>query len=145
MEQSQFKQAEESNEYHSMLIAHLDALSVLYFKVQCDYAKSTRSEETFNHCLAERIVITDHIIPKLEGGGEKTRELLEEFKKFSDWTENILIPKIKNEESKRVHKLFKLIIKAYDKLGLTNNVQAIQNLFTISNSTISATKKWGHV
>ena len=119
MEQ-QFKQADQSNQYRDILILHLDAMTIMYRNLIRDYAKSVKDEDIHNECLSEMVVIMDHLFPKLEGGGERTSKLLKEFEEFADWTENITIPKIHLSEDEKIHKLFKLILKAYDVLGLSN-------------------------
>lgn len=116
----ELKQAQMTNQYRDILILHLDALTILYRNVLRDYARSALDEEQFNECLTEMIVILDHLYPKLEGGGVKTQELLEQFNEFVDWTENIMIAKTDIKERTKLHKLYKLILKAYDILGLSN-------------------------
>lgn len=120
VEMEQLKQATVTNQYRDILILHLDALTIMYRDVLRDYAKSVIDEERFNECLTEMIVILDHLYPKLEGGGERTKFLLKEFDDFISWTENVMIPKINIEEQKKLHRLYKLILKAYDVLGLSN-------------------------
>jgi len=116
----QLKQADMTNQYRDILILHLDALSILYRNVLRDYAKSVMDEDKYNDCLSEMIVIMDHLYPKLEGGGDRTKDLLKQFNEFINWTENIIIPKAQIEERKKLHQVYKLILKAYDVLGLSN-------------------------
>ena len=58
-------------------------------------------------------------MPKLKGSGSNTDELLKKLEEYVPWTENILLPKVEIEERRKVHTLFKLIIEAYDVLGLS--------------------------
>lgn len=119
MELDELKQADVKSQYLEMLILHLDELTILYRNLLIQYAKSTIDEELFDKCISETVVLIDHLLPKLEGGGDSTAELVEEFKEFEGWTNNILLPKGRVEERKKLHKAFKLIIKAYNVLGLT--------------------------
>jgi len=119
MVDEQLKQATASLQYRDILILHLDALTIMYRELLRDYAKSVLDEDKYNECLTEMVVIMDHLMPKLEGGGQGTEKLLESFSEYVGWTENIMIPKTKLEERQKLHSLFKLILKAYDVLGLS--------------------------
>jgi len=119
MEQ-QIKQATVTTQYRDILVLHLDALTILYRELLRDYIKAKYDEDNFDKCITEMVVILDHIIPKLEGSaGANAPKLLEKLNKFIEWTENIMIPKSMESEKERMHTLFKLIIKAYDVLGLS--------------------------
>lgn len=117
--EAQFKQAIATTQYRDILILHLDALTIMYRELLRDYAKAVLDEEKYNNCLTEMIVIVDHLMPKLEGGGVRTEKLLKSFKEYEDWTENIMIPKAIIKERKRIHTLFKLILQAFNVLGLS--------------------------
>jgi len=116
---TQLQQAAVTTQYRDILILHLDVLTVSYRDLLRHYAQGSADETMFNDCLTEMIVILDHLHPKLEGGGQKTEALLEQFKEFASWTENIMIPKANMDQRTKMHKLFKLIVKAYDVLGLS--------------------------
>jgi hypothetical protein len=60
------------------------------------------------------------LYPKLEGGGDKTKDLLEDFKEFEKWMEKAATPKVNLTEAEKIPKLHRLILRAYHKLGLTN-------------------------
>ena len=64
------------------------------------------------------VVTAAHILAKLEGLGDKAKPLLKEFEEFRPWMDNILKPKELNE-SKKIHKLFRLLLRSYDLLGLS--------------------------
>lgn len=117
---TEFKQAAETNLYLEMLILRVKDITDIYSNLLTKYAKITTDEEVFNAFLSEMIVVACHLLAKLEGSGEKAKPLLEEFKEFEPWLDDISIPKIKIEETKKVHKLFRLILRAYDLLGLSN-------------------------
>ena len=118
--EDQIKQATVSLQYRDILILHLDSMTLLYREVLRDYAKTKLDEENFNECLTEMVIIIDHLLPKLEGSGNSTKRLLEKFNEYNSWTENIMVPKVDMSERKKLHNLFKLILKAYDVLGLSH-------------------------
>ena len=115
----QLQLANVTTQYRDILILHLDALTIMYRDLLREYARGSANERKFNDTLSEMLVIYDHLYPKLEGGGQKTEALLKEFREFEAWTENIIIPKSDIEERKKLHRIFKLILKAYDVLGLS--------------------------
>jgi len=118
--EDQLKQATASLQYRDILILHLDSMTLLYREVLRDYAKTKLDEENFNECLTEMVIIIDHLLPKLEGSGGTAKELVSQFNEYFSWTENIMIPKVDIKERKKIHNLFKLILKAYDVLGLSH-------------------------
>jgi len=117
---TEFKQAVETNLYLEMLVLRIKDITDIYSNLLTRYAKITTDEDVFNAFISEMIVVTDHLLAKLEGIGEKAKPLLKEFKEFEPWLDDISIPKIHIEETKKVHKLFRLILRAYDMLGLSN-------------------------
>ena len=117
---TEFKKADDSNIYGDMLILRIRDISDLYSTLLTKYAKITTDEDVFNMFLSEMIVVADHLLAKLEGIGDKAKPLLKEFEEFQPWLDNIALPKIDIEETKKVHKLFRLILRAYDLLGLSN-------------------------
>ena len=119
MEPQQIKQADVSKLYLENLILHLDALTILYRELLRDYTQVKMDEINYNKCLTEMVVVMIHLLPKLEGGGAGTEPLYKDFAEYETWSENILIAKLDIEERKKIHKLFKLIIKAYDVLGIS--------------------------
>ena len=76
-------------------------------------------EELFNTFVSELLVTTAHIYHKLAGSGEKAKDLIEQYDEFLPWLDNITIPKTDVEEQKKIHKLYRLILKTYDFLGLS--------------------------
>jgi hypothetical protein len=117
---AEFKQAEQTNLYLEMLILDIRDISKLYGLLLTKYAKITTDEEIFNEFLAYSLVAVSHILAKLEGSGEKATTLLKEFEEFQPWLDDISIPKLNIEETKKIHKLFRLILKSYDLLGISN-------------------------
>ena len=120
MGMTEYKQADMSNIYRDMLILRMKLISDVYSDLLMGYAKITMDEETFNAFISEMVVITDHLLAKLEGSGDKAKPLLQEFDEFKPWLDDVSIPKREIEERKKVHKLFPLILRAYDMLGLSN-------------------------
>lgn len=117
---TEFKQAAETNLYLEMLVLRIKDITDIYSNLLTKYAKITTDEEVFNAFLSEMLVVTAHLLAKLEGAGDKAKPLLAEFEEFKPWLDDISIPKIKIEETKKVHKLFRLILRAYDMLGLSS-------------------------
>jgi len=116
----EMKLAEESNIYRDILLLRMRDLSDLYSALLSKYAKFTTDEDLFNSVLSEMVVISSHLIAKLQGGGDNAKEILHQFDEFLPWLDDISIPKRDIDETKKIHKLFRLILKAYDLLGLSN-------------------------
>jgi hypothetical protein len=116
----EIKQAEESNIYRDMLILRMKDITDLYSGLLSKYAKLATDEDLSNSFLSEMLVVAAHLIAKLEGSGDKGKPLLSEFDEFRPWLDDISIPKRSVDESKKMHKLFRLILKSYDLLGLSN-------------------------
>lgn len=114
------QRAEETYQYRELLIYHLDKLTLLFGDYLSNEARGARDELLVNNMLAEMIVLSAHLYPKIQGGGKQTEMLLQEFKSFLPWITDIKIPKAYPEQRKKIPELFRLIIQAYDKLGLSN-------------------------
>jgi hypothetical protein len=112
--------AVDTADYRLSLIISLEDLS----KVRSDYmnhlGKVSEDKELTRKFVCMLVVIMEHLLPKLEGGGEKWKTELAEFEEFKTWSDNILIPLNDTEELKKVHKLWRLILKAYDVLNISN-------------------------
>lgn len=120
-----YKQAEETVEWRDILIDHLDVLMVLYADLLCKNANSPHGllindDGLFNKTLSEMIVISKAILPKLKGSGGNVKHLVEEYETFEPWLNDMSIPKTREEERRRVHLLYDLIMHSYDALGLCN-------------------------
>lgn len=113
------RQAVETADYRLSLILSLEDVSRLYSELLSHYAKVSENKELIRNCICKMVVLMNHLLPKLEGTG-KHKELLEQFNEFRPWSDNILLPVNDTDELKKVHKLFRLILKAYDVLGLSN-------------------------
>ena len=120
MDQQAVKYADDNAEYKLSLIIMLDDLSRYYAALLETYAKACENKELFRQCVSKMIVLMYHVLPKLEGGGNRFKALLDDFKEFEPWMTNILIPVHDTEEAKKIHVLFRLILRAFDQLNLSS-------------------------
>lgn len=120
MYNQEMKRADDMDFFRDMMVLHLDALTILYRDLLKQYAKLSMDDDLFNETVSEMVVISNHLLVKLNGSGTRCEALIAEFEAFQPWFDNILIPKADVEEMKKIHLLFRLIIKAYDMLGLSN-------------------------
>jgi len=107
-------------DYRLSLIISLEDMSKVYSEYRVHLAKVSEDKELTRKCVCMLMTLMDHLLPKLEGGGEKWKDLLKEFEEFKVWSDNILIPLNDVDELKKVHKLWRLILKAYDVLNISN-------------------------
>jgi len=114
---SEFKRAEEAPDYRNDLIADLRELNQGWRFFLDEKAKLHYDEELFTECITLMVVITAQLLPKLEGGGAKTDALFKLMKPFEPWLDDIMMPKLRERE--KAGNLYKLIIRGYDLLGLT--------------------------
>lgn len=115
---SEFERSdEEQNSYLKDLQRYLRELNLGYRFFLEEKAKLHYDEELFTECIAYMIIIIAQLLPKLEGGGAKTEKLFKELKVYEPWMDDIMIPKLKERE--KVGDLYKIIIRAYDILGLS--------------------------
>jgi len=114
---TELKRSDELPQYSDELIIMLINMTRGYKFFLQEKAKLHYDEELFTECIADMLEILSHILPKLEGGGQRTKELYDKLKKFEPWINDVMIPKIK--ERTKVNELYNLIIRAYHVLGLT--------------------------
>lgn len=114
---AQFERSENQPQYRMDLIQYLRELTKAYQFFLEEKAKLHYDEELFTECIAYMVIIMSHLLPKLEGGGQKTEKLYAEMEKFEPWLDDVMIPKLKERE--KVGDLYKIIIRAYDMLGLS--------------------------
>lgn len=114
---SEFKRAEEAPDYRNDLIADLRELNQGWRFFLDEKAKLHYDEELFSECITLMVVIIAQLLPKLEGGGAKTEKLFTLMKPYEKWLDDVMIPKLRERE--KVGELYKLIIRGYDLLGLT--------------------------
>jgi hypothetical protein len=118
---SEFKSAEENvRTYGDDLRKYLDKLSEAIELFNDERMELRYDEELFTDCIGAEITIVAHILPKLEGGGDKTKSLYAEMKVYEPWLDDVMIPKMKEKDRVvSVMNLYRLILRAYDMLGLT--------------------------
>jgi hypothetical protein len=114
---SEFQRPDSFPAYRDDLAGYLRELTIGYKFFLEEKAKLHYDEELFTECIAYMVVITSHLLPKLEGGGSKTERLYNELKVYEPWIDDIMIPKLK--ERSKVNDLYKIILRCYDILGLT--------------------------
>ena len=117
---TELSHAEETPTYNQMLTGYLDDLTVIYENLMARVLRGRSDEEVTNAFIAKSISIMTHLLPKLEGGGSKTKSLVDEFEVFKPWMTDISLPKRDMNEADRVPDLFYLIVCAYNLLGLSN-------------------------
>jgi len=110
----------EIRDYDETLRDYIDDLTLLYEAMLTKWAKYEADDELVNATLAKMIAITGHLLPQLDSGGDKWKSLRSEFVPYESWLDSIQIPKTIDEEADKIPGLYKLILKAYHKLGLTN-------------------------
>jgi hypothetical protein len=116
----EMKQAEESNFFLAEMSIRRKDVSDMYGAVLGKYAKLATDEDLVNTLISEMIVVTCNLIIKLESGNDTAKQLLKDFDEFTPWLDDISLPKRDLAEAKKIHKLYRLILKAYDLLGLSN-------------------------
>ncbi|RLF36587.1 MAG: hypothetical protein DRM99_02485, partial [Thermoplasmata archaeon] len=92
----EIKQARITNKYRDMLIDHLDVLTILYRDLlyrNIDSPGLVLDNDLFNKCVSEMCVILDHLIPKLEGQGDRNVKLLKELEEYRNWKRNPMMIK----------------------------------------------------
>jgi len=112
--------ASATDQYSGMMRRYLDELTIIYENMMARLISNRGSEEAFNACVAKMLSIMTHLLPKIEGGGDKTTKMKEEFKHYKKWIQQVQTMKINKEEMDKVPELYNLIIRAYDILGLTS-------------------------
>lgn len=120
MVQQDMKYAEETNEYYNSLIYQLELLIEDYNKLKQIEAKAGHDERILNSVLARMVTIADQLMIKLDGCGIRGADLVAELKPFSYWSEDLLKVKSEQSEINKIPDLFRLILRAYDRLGLSN-------------------------
>ncbi|RLF50592.1 MAG: hypothetical protein DRN24_06260 [Thermoplasmata archaeon] len=119
----EIKQARITNKYRDMLIDHLDVLTILYRDLlyrNIDSPGLVLDNDLFNKCVSEMCVILDHLIPKLEGQGDRNVKLLKELEEYRNWKRNPMMIKNNFENREKLHNLFNLILRSYHVLGLSS-------------------------
>jgi hypothetical protein len=111
------KRAEGIPQYSDILIRKLDELTEAYQIFYETKAKLQYDSHLLSELISLELVILSHLLPKLEGSGEKAKSLLKKLDAYRPWLEDVMIPQI--IESEKVQDLYLLILKSYDLLGLS--------------------------
>lgn len=109
--------AEGIQQYSDILVRKLDELTEafqIYYETQ---AKLHYDSHLLSELISIELVIISHLLPKLNGSGQKAKALYDEMNKYRPWLTDIMIPQIK--ETDKVQDLYDLILKSYDLLGLS--------------------------
>ena len=114
------KYAEETGDYRSILIRYLDELTLLYESLSSKIMSSEYDHLLLDATISKMVSIMFHLLPKLEGGGEKTAALYKEFEQFKPWMNKVIKPKTDKVEAEKIPDLYGLIIKAYHQLNISN-------------------------
>ena len=115
----EMKRAEMTPTFREMMVDHLDLL-IMYHKEYTDAKlRLNYDEDLFTCFISELLEITRQLLPKLEGGGNRTKMLYEKFCEFKPWLKDALVPKVQQEEREKVETLYDLITEAYHVLGLS--------------------------
>lgn len=111
------KRAEYVPQYSDILIQKMSELTEafqIYYETKC---KLCYDSYLLSELISIELVILSHLLPKLEGSGDKARKLYKELLVYEPWLKDVMIPQIK--EVDRVQDLYALELKAYDLLGLS--------------------------
>lgn len=119
-EEMALARAEETEQYASTMRRYLDELTQHYELMMNNLIAGKGSEEYINACIAKMLSVFIHLYPKIEGGGDKTDSIKEEFKKYDEWTTKVQIMKVSKAEMDKIPGLYRLIVKAYDVLGISS-------------------------
>jgi hypothetical protein len=118
--QQVIKYPEETGDFRTRLNRYDDELFYLIEQLQSNILHGRYEEDVVNDAISYLVILMRLIRPKIEGGGQKTQHLLEEFNEFKPWMDNIYIPKTVPEESDKILKLYDLIQRAFHHLNISN-------------------------
>jgi len=120
----EFKPAQLTLQYRDLMITHLDILTISYKDLverNIDSRNLLVDNDLFNQCLAEMIVIIDHLMPKLQGSPNvRLKDIEARFDEFYIWRKDTLSLKANLAKRDMMHIYWRLILEAYDALGLSN-------------------------
>lgn len=111
---------EEAHDFRGDMLKYYDDLNRTYAQVMSALLSGRGDDELVNMLISQLVVITQNLLPKIEGGGGRIKELLHEFQSYESWLNSANRMKTNIKEIDRIPSLYKLIIKAYDILGITS-------------------------
>jgi hypothetical protein len=112
--------AEATEKYKMFLIDSWVELSQLNESIMMNMLHGKSDFDTTNAYLSRLINLLIQFYPKVEGGGERTADLQQEFDVFKPWIYNPSIPIESEEEGNKVPELLFLIRRAYERFNLTS-------------------------
>lgn len=122
-DEGEISRAVETEQYRNILVRYLDEATVIHDNLRASELRCKYDENLINAAISKLVSIMAHLLPKIEGGGEQTKNLLDEFEKFRPWLYDSIRPKTVYDPFKNrnmVSELFYLVIRAYHILGLSN-------------------------
>lgn len=120
MPEQNMKYADDTDSYYDSLIYQLEYMIEDYNKLLRVQAKAGYNENLFNSTLARMVTISTQLLIKLEGCGTKAEDLVKELKHYESWSDDLLRVKADPVEMDKIPELFRLILRAYDRLGVSN-------------------------
>lgn len=120
MPEQSMKYADDTPSYYDSLIYQLEFMIEDYNKLLRIQAKAGHNEELLNSTLARMITISTQLYIKLEGCGTKAKDLIDELQPYTTWSDNLLEIKADPEQISKMPNLFRLILRAYDRLNISN-------------------------
>lgn len=112
--------ADATEQYSTMMRRYLDELTLIYEQMMARLISGQGSEEAVNACIAKLLSLMIHLSPKIDGGGDATKELKKEFDSYKHWMQQVQTMKVDKKEMNKIPDLYSLIVRAFDVLGLTS-------------------------
>jgi len=112
--------ASATDRYKSYLIESLIELTNMSEAVMVNMLRGRNDPDVMNAYISRLVHLGIHMYPKLKGGGEKTKDLLDRLEKFKPWFFNPTKPISTSEEGDRIPELFFLVRECFEIFDLTN-------------------------
>jgi len=118
-EEMELARASATERYKSYLIDSLIELMQMSERVTMMMLQGRSDLEGMNAMLSRLIHLLIHFEPKVKFGGEKTKDLREQFDSFKPWIYKPSTPVEDTKEGDRIPGLIYLIRTCYERFGLT--------------------------
>lgn len=112
-------QASSTDRYKNYLIESWIELTQMSEMVMVNMLQGRADFDTMNAYISRLVHLLINLYPKMEGGSNKTADLLEAFDTFKPWIYRPTLPVENRDEGNRVPELLFLIRRAYERLNLT--------------------------
>jgi hypothetical protein len=112
-------QASSTDRYKTYLIESWIELTQMSEMVMVNMLQGRADFDTMNAYISRLVHLLINLYPKIEGGSNKTADLLKDFDSFKPWIYRPTLPVENRDEGNRVPELLFLIRKAYERLNLT--------------------------